>query len=115
MPTTNRITHNSPELKEALLSLMADSTDLRKLAAKAVQSVLNEIMSLEADKLCNAEYAQKSECRINYRNGYRECELATAAGDVTLSIPKLRRGSYFPDSIIERYSRANRITCRMLM
>ena len=108
MPTTKRITQNSPELKEALLSLMADSTDLRELAAKAVQVVLNEIMSAQADDLCNAEYAQRSEERTNYRNGYRERDLATTAGNVTLSIPKLRRGSYFPDSIIERYSRADR-------
>lgn len=65
MPTTNRITQNSPELKEALPSLMADSADLRDLAAKAVQAVLDEIMLVEADDLCNAECAQRSEERTN--------------------------------------------------
>ena len=34
--------------------------------------------------------------------------LSTAAGDVTLKIPKLRRGSFFPEDLIERYCRVDR-------
>ena len=45
---------------------------------------------------------------VNSRNGYRERGLSTAAGDVTLKIPKLRRGSFFPEDLIERYCRVDR-------
>ena len=41
-------------------------------------------------------------------NGYRERRLLTSVGRVTLRIPKLRRGTYFPEDLIERYSRVDR-------
>lgn len=34
--------------------------------------------------------------------------LATCAGTLTLRIPKLRTGSFFPDDVIERHRRADR-------
>ena len=33
---------------------------------------------------------------INYRNGYRDRNLDTRLGPLSLRIPKLRQGSYFP-------------------
>lgn len=53
-------------------------------------------MSAEADVLCNAEYGQVSDERVNHRNGYRPREWDARAGTVELAIPKLRSGSYFP-------------------
>ena len=44
----------------------------------------------------------------NQRNGYRERKLTTSVGTINLRIPKLRAGSYFPEDLIERYSRADR-------
>ena len=57
--------HNDENLNNALLELLSDSTDLRNLAARALESVLNEVMSIEADGICNAELGQKSEERAN--------------------------------------------------
>jgi transposase-like protein len=37
-------------------------------------------MSAEADALCNAEYGQVSDERVNHRNGYRPREWDTRAG-----------------------------------
>ena len=39
---------------------------------------------------------ERSESRVNERNGSRARLLATQAGDVELRIPKLRKGSFFP-------------------
>lgn len=36
--------------------------------------------------------------RVNSRNGYRGREWDTRAGTVEVAIPRLRTGSYFPDS-----------------
>lgn len=58
----------------------------------------------EADAIRGADYGQRSEERINPRNGYRERDWDTRAG--TLAIPKLRSGSYFPEWLLERRRRA---------
>jgi hypothetical protein len=38
-----------------------------------VKTFADALMSAEADALCNAEYGQISEERVNHRNGYRPC------------------------------------------
>lgn len=57
-------------------------------------------MDAQADMLC--------EDGANSRDDYRERGLATPVGDITLRIPKPRAGTYFPEGIIERYSRSDR-------
>ena len=79
----------SPDLLRAMVKTFADS-----------------LMSAEADTLCNAEYGQVSDDRVNQRNGYRPREWDTRAGTVELAIPKLRQGSYFPSWLLERRRRA---------
>ena len=45
---------------------------------------------------------------MNSRNGYRTRRWDTRAGTIDLAIPKLRKGSYFPDWLIEPRRRAER-------
>jgi putative transposase len=81
---------------------------LRQLLAKGQPDVLrtmvaafaNALMSAEADSLCGAEYGQRSEDRVNCRNGYRAREWDTRVGTVELAVPKLRQGSYFPEWLL---------------
>jgi transposase-like protein len=65
-----------------------------------------QVMGAEADALCGAAYGQPSEERVNSRNGYRPRTWDTRAGSIELAIPKLRAGSYFPEWLLERRSRA---------
>ena len=58
------------------------------------------MMAAQADAACEATGTT--------RNGFREKRLVTQVGTIALRIPKLRRGSYFPDGLIERWSRADR-------
>jgi transposase-like protein len=83
--------------------LAAGSPDLLPAMVKTFADAL---MSAEADALCGAEYGERSDERTNSRNGYRTREWDTRAGTVELSIPKLRRGSYFPDWLLECRRRA---------
>ena len=46
--------------------------------------------------------------RANSRNGYHERNLATCVGTLTLRIPKLRSGSFFPEDVAERHRRVDR-------
>jgi transposase-like protein len=71
-------------------------------------TVINTLMSAEADAVCGAEYGERSPERVNTRNGYRPREFDTRAGTLDIAIPKLRSGSYFPDWLLERRRRAER-------
>jgi hypothetical protein len=82
----------------------ADADLLRELVATFVQA----LMGAEADAACGAPFGGRSPDRVNRRNGYRERRLDTRVGTLELAIPKLRRGSYFPDWLLEPRRRAER-------
>ena len=71
-----------------------------------LSTVINALLSAEADAVCGAEYGTPSPDRVNQRNGYRHRELDTRAGTIDVAIPKLRSGSYFPEWLLERRKRA---------
>lgn len=73
--------------------------NIRELIRAMAESIVNEIMDAQAEDMC---------AEGNQRNGYRERKLITSVGSICLRIPKLRRGSYFPEDLIERYSRVDR-------
>jgi transposase-like protein len=88
------------------------------LLRELLTTFLNTLMSAQADSVCGAEYGQSSPDRTNQRNGYRARDFHTRAGTLELAIPKLRTGSYFPDWLLERRTRAERVsvvaTCYLL-
>ena len=69
-------------------------------------TVINALLSADADAVCGAEYGQASPERTHQRNGYRHRDLDTRAGTIDVAIPKLRSGTYFPDWLLERRKRA---------
>jgi putative transposase len=71
-----------------------------------VKTFAQALMSAEADAICGAGYGQRSDDRVNSRNGYRSREWDTRAGTIDLAIPKLRQGSYFPDWLLTHRRRA---------
>ncbi|GAA3928149.1 hypothetical protein GCM10023085_06640 [Actinomadura viridis] len=71
-----------------------------------VKTMAEALMSAEAGAVCGAGYGQRSDGRVNRRNGYRSRDWDTRAGTVELAIPKLRTGSYFPEWLLERRRRA---------
>jgi putative transposase len=71
-----------------------------------VKTFAEALMGAEADAICGAPYGERSEERVNTRNGYRGREWDTRVGTIELAIPKLRSGSYFPDWLLERQRRA---------
>ena len=45
---------------------------------------------------------------MNHRNGYRQRPFDTRVGTIELAIPKLRRGSYFPNWLLDPRRRAEK-------
>ena len=79
--------------------------DLRELVEKSGDAdLLKEMIGFAAERLMELEvgvragaaYGEKDPERKAQRNGYRERDWQTRAGNVELRIPKLRTGSYFP-------------------
>jgi putative transposase len=73
--------------------------NLSELICLMAESIVNEVMDAQAEEAC---------ADGNQRNGYRERSLTTSVDTITLRIPKLRRGSYFPEDLLVRYSRVDR-------
>jgi transposase-like protein len=65
------------------------------------------LMSAEASALCGAGLRERTEERVNARNGYRHRPWDTRVGTIDLAIPKLREGSsYYPDWLLTPRRRA---------
>ena len=92
-------------LEESAVSALLDAlrvgegTDLvRELAQWALQALIEA----EASEKIGAEPWERSGERTNHRNGHRPRVLSTKAGDLHLGIPKLRKGSFFPELLEPR-------------
>lgn len=84
--------HGMPRFDDGMVNI-------QELIRIMAESLINEIMDAQAEDAC---------VDGNQRNGYRERSLMTSVGAIHLRIPKLRRGSYFPEDLIVRYSRVDR-------
>src|SRR6201985_559558 len=86
----------------ALAELAEKGADVDVLR-QMVQFMAQRLMELDTETRCGAGYDEKSpQTRQNSRNGYRDRLWDTRAGAIELKIPKLRRGSYFPEFLEPR-------------
>ncbi|MGP9843567.1 IS256 family transposase [Brachybacterium sp. 107] len=98
--TAPHIVDPSGLLGEALAEASPD------LMRSMLQTIINELLSADADSVAGAEYGRSSPDRTAQRNGYRHRDLDTRVGTIDLAIPKLRSGTYFPEWLLERRKRA---------
>ena len=89
---------------------------LRKQLEEADTDLLREMMKLvagmlmdaEVSSICGAEYRERSDERVNSRNGHRQRPWDTRVGTIDLEIPKLRQGSFYPAWLLEPRRRAEK-------
>jgi transposase-like protein len=79
-------------------------THLDEVVRCTVEETLNALLDAEADHLCGARKYERTEGRKDTRAGSYDRHLQTKAGEVTLTVPKLRNLP-FETAIIERYRR----------
>lgn len=87
------------DLSDMLLATDASlSTSLSEILAVAIQ----ELIEAELTARIGAEPGERTPLRVTQRNGHRPKLLSTPAGDIEVGIPKLRRGSFFPELLEPR-------------
>lgn len=69
------------------------AVNIVELSRTLIEAALNEIMDAQANDVC--------EDTGTVRNGYRDLSLTTSVGAISLRIPKLRAGTYFPEQIVD--------------
>jgi len=63
---------------------------------EGVKVLAEALMELEVSEKTGAVRYERTTDRTTYRNGYRERPWDTRAGTISLDIPRIRDGSYFP-------------------
>lgn len=107
MPTNGIVIHMSREQAAETMALWEECDDARDFACRMLAAVMNAVMDGQAQALCGAGRNERSEGRGNQRNGYRPRTLKTSLGEPELRIPKLRHGTYYPEGLLERWSRVD--------
>ena len=83
---------------KALVEKGSDTDLLREM----MSYVASRMMDVEVEGLTGAPHGERSDDRVNQRNGYRTRPWHTGVGTVPVDIPKLRKGSYFPSFLEPR-------------
>jgi putative transposase len=99
------VTLTESDLSALLAAVTAG--DITEPIRHSLAWVLQELVEVELTATIGARPGERAEGRVAQRNGHRPKLITTAAGDVTLAIPKLRTGSFFP-SILGRRWRIDR-------
>jgi len=63
------------------------------LMRNLLQTMINALLSADADAVVGAEYGRPTLERTAQRNGYRHRPLDTRVGTIDVQVPKLRTGS----------------------
>src|SRR5699024_10564166 len=94
-----QFTLNFEELKADLMN-----TNIDEILKSTLIIILNEYMKKERDDYLKVSSHERSETRVDYRNGYYERELMVSIGKLTLRVPRTRNGE-FNTTIFEKYKR----------
>ncbi|MEA9986792.1 transposase, partial [Subtercola sp. RTI3] len=84
--------------QSALLDLLGELklTDVTDRIRVATETLYQELIDAEATAFIGAAPFERTTERTTHRNGTRPRVLTTTAGDLDLTIPKLRAGTFFP-------------------
>jgi len=102
--------------QSALLDLLAQLklTDVTDRIRLMTESLYQELIDAEAASVIGAGKYERRDERTTQRNGTRSRVLTSTAGDLKLTIPKLRKGSFFP-SLLERRRRVDKALFAVVM
>jgi transposase-like protein len=80
---------------------------------EALRIMMQLLMEVEVSAAIEATPYERKQGRAAYRNGYRRRVVRTSLGEISLDIPKLRKGTYYP-SFIESLPRAEGVLLALI-
>lgn len=89
--------------QEEFLALINKGND--EFMKALLERGLNEVLKTQSEAQLQAKRYDRTEERTDYRNGYRDRELTTRLGKITLHVPR-HRFKAFETEIFEKYSRS---------
>ncbi len=89
--------------QEEILLLLSEDRD--KTFRKLLESSLNALLKAESAEQLGAEPYERTDDRVDSRNGVRERDLVTRIGTITLKVPR-HRNRPFKTMMFENYSRS---------
>ena len=92
----------------------AGGEGIKDLLREVVRDALQELIEEELTVAIGAAKHERTDTRTAQRNGGRDRLVSTPAGDVELKIPKLRKGSFFPE-LLEPRRRVDRALWAVIM
>ena len=99
----------SMTMEEALQVILATEGD--NPFRGMLEFIAQEALEFEMTEHLGAGPYERTEERAGYRNGYKPRILTTAVGDLFLSVPQDRDGT-FSTSLFERYQRSDNGMCQ---
>ena len=94
--------HQESALHELASRLTDTDEGLAGSLAEILAAALQELIEDEATGKIGAGHGERTLTRTTQRNGHRPKRVSTPAGDVEVGIPKLRKGSFFPELLEPR-------------
>jgi transposase-like protein len=73
--------------------------------SKLMEAILNQVLVAQSAEQLGAQPYERCEERTAYRNGFRERDLTTRIGGITLRVPRHRNGE-FSTTMFQRYQRS---------
>lgn len=99
------------ELEEFIPLLLSDKQEAFRLIA---EKFLNRVMESEFETFIGAGKHERSDDRVDYRNGYKERQLKTTLGELNLLRPYARSGR-FETKLFENYSRIDKALASIIV
>jgi putative transposase len=99
------------DLEEFVPLLLSDKQEAFRLIA---EKFLNRVMESEFETFIGAGKHERSEERVDYRNGYKERQLKTTLGELNLLRPYARSGR-FETKLFENYSRIDKALASIIV
>jgi transposase-like protein len=107
--TQLNLTLNIDDLKDKV-----SNSDLDAVVKASLVLVLNEFMEKERDDYLNAKSYERTDDRMDYRNGYYTRDFIISIGKIKLTVPRTRNGQ-FCTTVFEKYQRADQALVLSMM
>jgi len=96
--------------KFLILEVLEDfaQTGLNQLR-ESLEKLFNQLMIAEREDFVGASPYERTSDRKDYCNGFKDKKLLTRSGELQLSIPQVRSGSFYPSCLEKGGGELNRL------